>query len=287
MADYNRPPPIRSMPPMLRSSPFLGGRSLSSLPEHKHSSWNTQALQVMPVYRPTVSTSTGEQIVAPVLNHQSLLPLQPILPSCWSNAGRFPPIHYPPPAPLDYLSIPQQNQIPTYKIIKSTVNFESILNSWLSYYEPIFTERRQCKEQNNIQLPMYRNMLVKWSELIQKIQSTCKQNEMSSSLSLQNELNTVQQYCTNPHIVNLVKKKLRLIHKKRRYLKRIRDRRQNSQLQSSTCSVIVQSTTGSILERIKSDISLTIEQSGVHDEQQINVDNHTNNIIDNESKHKL
>lgn len=72
-----------------------------------------------------------------------------------------------------------------------------------------------------------------------------------------------------------------------RYLKRIRDRRQNSQLQSSTCSVIVQSTTGSILERIKSDISLTIEQSGVHDEQQINVDNHTNNIIDNESKHKL
>ncbi|CAH8608841.1 unnamed protein product [Schistosoma bovis] len=287
MADYNRPPPIRSMPPMLRSSPFLGGRSLPSLPEHKHSSWNTQSLQVMPVYRPTVSTSTGEQIVAPVLNHQSLLPLQPILPSCWSNAGRFPPIHYPPPAPLDYLSIPQQNQIPTYEIIKSTVNFESILNSWLSYYEPIFTERRQCKEQNNIQLPMFRNMLVKWSELIQKMQSTCKQNEMSSSLSLQNELNTVQQYCTNPHIVNLVKKKLRLIHKKRRYLKRIRDRRQNSQLQSSTCSVIVQSTTGSILERIKSDISLTIEQSGVHDEQQINVDNHTNNIIDNESKHKL
>ncbi|RTG88699.1 uncharacterized protein DC041_0010031 [Schistosoma bovis] len=287
MADYNRPPPIRSMPPMLRSSPFLGGRSLPSLPEHKHSSWNTQSLQVMPVYRPTVSTSTGEQIVAPVLNHQSLLPLQPILPSCWSNAGRFPPIHYPPPAPLDYLSIPQQNQIPTYEIIKSTVNFESILNSWLSYYEPIFTERRHCKEQNNIQLPMFRNMLVKWSELIQKMQSTCKQNEMSSSLSLQNELNTVQQYCTNPHIVNLVKKKLRLIHKKRRYLKRIRDRRQNSQLQSSTCSVIVQSTTGSILERIKSDISLTIEQSGVHDEQQINVDNHTNNIIDNESKHKL
>ncbi|VDO83385.1 unnamed protein product [Schistosoma margrebowiei] len=104
---------------------------------------------------------------------------------------------------------------------------------------------------------------------------------------MSNELNAVQQYCTNPHIVNLVKKKLRLIHKKRRYLKRIRDRRQNSQLQSSTCSVIVQSTTGSILERLKSDISLTIEQSGVHDEQQINVDNHTNNIIDNESKHKL
>ncbi|VDP87223.1 unnamed protein product [Schistosoma mattheei] len=72
-----------------------------------------------------------------------------------------------------------------------------------------------------------------------------------------------------------------------RYLKRIRDRRQNSQLKSSTCSVIVQSTTGSILERLKSDISLTIEQSGVHDEQPINVDNHTNNIIDNESKHKL
>ncbi|CAI2732056.1 unnamed protein product [Schistosoma spindalis] len=288
MADYNRPLPMRSMPPMLPSLLFRGGRSLSSIPEHKHSAWNTQALQVMPVYRPTVSTSIGEQIVAPVLNHQSSLPLQPILSSCWPNAGRFPPTHYPPPAPLGYLSIPQQNQISNYEIIKSVVNFESIFNSWLSYYEPIFTERRrQCKEQNNIQLPVYRNMLVKWSELIHEMQSTCKQNERSSSFSLQNELNAVQQYCTNPHITNLVKKKLRVIHKKRRYLKRIRDRRQNSQLQSSTCSVIVQSTTGSILERLKSDISLTIEQSDVHDERQINADNHTNNIIDNESKHKL
>ncbi|XP_018646553.1 hypothetical protein Smp_067440 [Schistosoma mansoni] len=278
MADYNRPLPIRSMPPMPRSLPLLGSRSLSSLSQHKHSTWNTQSLQVMHGYRPTVSTSIGEQIVAPVLNNQSSLPLQPILSSCWSNAERFPPTHYPPPAPFGYLSIPQQ----------SVVNFESTFNSWLSYYEPIFIERRgQCKEQNNIQLPVYRNMLVKWSELIQKMQSTSTQNEMPSSFSLQNELNAVQQYCINPHITNLVKKKLRVIHKKRRYLKRLRERRQNSQLQSSTSSVIIQSTTGSILERLKSDILLTIEQSSVHDKQEINVDNHTDNVIDNESKQKL
>ncbi|CAH8540728.1 unnamed protein product [Schistosoma turkestanicum] len=271
MANFNRPPPIRSMSPMLHPRPFPGGRSIPSFSQPDHSTWNTQALRVMPVYRPTLSTSVGEQIVPPIPQQQSL--------SCWSIVGQSLPTHYPPPAPVDFFPISQRYQIPNYELMKSAVNFESILTSWLNHYEPIFIERRrQYKEQNNIQLPVYRNMLVKWSELIRNFQS---------SLSSIDELNTVQQYCTDPHIINLVKKKLRLIQKKRRYLKRLRDRRQNSPVKSSICPVIVQSTTGSILERLKADIALTSEQCSVHNQQEINTDNIANSIIDNESKCQL
>ncbi|TNN07737.1 oligodendrocyte transcription factor 2 isoform 3 [Schistosoma japonicum] len=293
MANYNRPPPIRSIPLMPSLLPLLRSRSVLSSPDHYHFPWTIHhGPRVMPVHTPRMSSTVDEQMVQPALYYQSPLPPQSRLTSCWSIPSHLPPTHCPPPPVSSSNS--HHYQFANYEIVKPIFNFESVFNSWLSYYEPIFTERRrQFNEQNTIHLPHYRNMLLKWLELIRKTQSVGKRDsidyEMPSSLLLQNELNAVQQYCTNPHITNLVKKKLHSIHKKRRYLQRMRDRRQTLRMESSsptTCSVVIlPSTTGSILDRIRSDILLTTQQSNDHNQTRIDPNSNTNN--DNDIKHKL
>ncbi|KAK4468729.1 hypothetical protein MN116_007906 [Schistosoma mekongi] len=292
MANYNRPPPIKSLPLMPSPMPFLRSRSVLSSPNHCYSPWTIHhGPQVMPVYALRVS-SIDDQMVQPALHYQSPLPSRPRLTSCWSIPRHPPPTHCPPPCVSSSNS--HHYQLANYEIVKPISNFESVFTSWLSHYEPIFKERRrQFKEQNTIHLPHYRNMLLKWLELIRKIQSVGEGDstdcEMPSSLLLQNELNAVQQYCTNPHIINLVKKKLHSIHKKRRYIQRMRDRRQTLLVESSspaTCSVVIlPSTTGSILDRIKSDILLTTQQSDDHNQTRIDPDSKTKN--DDDIKYEL
>ncbi|CAH8863809.1 unnamed protein product [Trichobilharzia szidati] len=253
------PPPPPPLPPPLR-------------PSHSPT-WDTNV--PLHYYPPTGSTplrmhrgggGPPPSQTRPIYQQQHSL-LQHELSSDWSMLRQCPPpsqypaYHYTQQQQQQQQQLQQEpRQIFTYEPDQNTI--ESIFNSWLNYYEPIFIERRRhSKEVNSIEIPMYRNMLIKWSELIKSFQTideqTAEDSSTSSSLSLQQELHTIQEKCTNPHIISLVEKKLGSIRKKRRYLKRVRERKRNLDLQLSP--VIVETTTGSILQRLKSDMLASIE----------------------------
>ncbi|KAF7255800.1 hypothetical protein EG68_06931 [Paragonimus skrjabini miyazakii] len=122
---------------------------------------------------------------------------------------------------------------------------ESLFNSWLAQNESRLRECVLQRKAQNPKLPLFFASLTRWNLLIQHLREL-RSNDSQVDPVLKNELMRLEQECSNPDLLDSIQMKLCKIRKKRRY-----KRRQKLRAQVSNDSVVLQSSVGEVLGRLR------------------------------------
>ncbi|KAA3677492.1 uncharacterized protein DEA37_0011349 [Paragonimus westermani] len=143
-----------------------------------------------------------------------------------------------PPPPAHFTSCPP----PSLHIDES---IEALFNSWLTQNESRLKEYVLQRKAKNPKLPLFFSSLTRWNSLIQQIRELRSNNSPVDPV-LKSELVRLDQECSNRDLLDGVQMKLFKIRKKRRY-----KLRQKHRAKMSSDSVVVQSSVGEVLNRLR------------------------------------